>query len=246
MKLFSSDLDNTLIYSYKHDIGPDKVCVEVYEGRQVSFMRREWIQSLGRIGGKMLFVPVTTRSLEQYRRLDLKIGPIPYALVCNGGALLKDGREDPDWYEESLKLIKPSGEEMHRALELLEKDSWRKLDVRFIQKLFIFTKSSRPEESCRRLREQLDHSKVQVFQNGEKVYVLPQKLDKGTGIMRLKSALQAEQVFAAGDSEFDRPMILRADTGICPEGLIEEAKDSVLQFPREVFTSSMLKTLEEL
>lgn len=37
---FISDLDNTLIYSYKKNIGGDTINVEVYEGREISFMTR--------------------------------------------------------------------------------------------------------------------------------------------------------------------------------------------------------------
>ena len=39
--VFFSDLDNTLIYSYKHDIGNDKESVEIYNGRKVSFRSEE-------------------------------------------------------------------------------------------------------------------------------------------------------------------------------------------------------------
>ena len=38
MVLFVSDLDNTLIYSYKREIGKKKICVELYEGKEISFM----------------------------------------------------------------------------------------------------------------------------------------------------------------------------------------------------------------
>ena len=38
MRIFFTDLDNTLIYSYKRDIGDAKRCVEVYQGREISFM----------------------------------------------------------------------------------------------------------------------------------------------------------------------------------------------------------------
>ena len=43
-----ADLDNTLIFSYKREIGPDKVCVEVYEGREISFMTRHSLENLDR------------------------------------------------------------------------------------------------------------------------------------------------------------------------------------------------------
>jgi len=38
MVVFNTDLDNTMIFSYKHDIGPEKRNVEIYEGREISFI----------------------------------------------------------------------------------------------------------------------------------------------------------------------------------------------------------------
>ncbi len=35
MIVFYSDLDNTLIYSYRREIGGKKRCVEVYQGRDI-------------------------------------------------------------------------------------------------------------------------------------------------------------------------------------------------------------------
>lgn len=245
MDLFCSDIDNTLIYSHRRQIGRDKVCVEMYQGREISFMRREWMEALKGIQRKFLFVPITTRSCMQYQRLNLG-SPIPsYALVCNGGVLLKDGVKDAAWYQESLKLAEASMDELRLSLELLEQDPRRELEVRFVEGLFIFTKSSRPEESVRYLREELDSAKADVFQNGEKVYVLPKKLDKGSGLLRLKRILKPERVFAAGDSGFDRSMLLNADVGMCPEGLFEEAGSRILQFSREEFTAGVFRTLKE-
>ena len=38
MKLLCTDLDNTLIYSYKHELGNEKRNVELYQGREISFI----------------------------------------------------------------------------------------------------------------------------------------------------------------------------------------------------------------
>ena len=38
MVVFCTDLDNTIIYSYKHDIGDRKRNVELYQGREISFI----------------------------------------------------------------------------------------------------------------------------------------------------------------------------------------------------------------
>ena len=96
MQIVHTDLDNTLIYSYKHEIGGPKTCVEIYQGREISFMTETSHRLLGQLCSKpgVLVVPTTTRTLEQYQRIDLGIGVPEYALVCNGGVLLHQGKED--------------------------------------------------------------------------------------------------------------------------------------------------------
>ena len=105
MIAFHTDLDNTLIYSYKHDIGPQKRNVELYQGREISYITEETYHLLQLVKNEMLIVPTTTRTLEQYQRIDLGIGPFPYALVCNGGVLLVNGVPDEAWYQDSLHLV---------------------------------------------------------------------------------------------------------------------------------------------
>ena len=100
MIAFHTDLDNTLIYSYKHDIGPQKRNVELYQGREISCITEETYHLLQLVKNEMLIVPTTTRTLEQYQRIDLGIGPFPYALVCNGGVLLVNGVPDEAWYQD--------------------------------------------------------------------------------------------------------------------------------------------------
>lgn len=68
MQIVHTDLDNTLIYSYKHEIGGPKTCVEIYQGREISFMTETSHRLLGQLCSKpgVLVVPTTTRTLEQY------------------------------------------------------------------------------------------------------------------------------------------------------------------------------------
>ena len=120
MVVFNSDLDNTLIYSYKHDIGEDKKCVEIYNDREISFMSNRTFEILSKISKKIRFVPTTTRAEEQYNRICFQGINIEYALVCNGGILLKNGKRVDEWYDESLKIIKPAKEEMCKAKKLIE------------------------------------------------------------------------------------------------------------------------------
>ena len=91
--MLASDLDNTLIYSYKQDIGRDKVLVETMEDKELSFMTRKSWELLRDLREEILFVPVSTRSADQYRRIRFFLDWTPdFALVSNGGTLLTGGR----------------------------------------------------------------------------------------------------------------------------------------------------------
>lgn len=232
MIVFHTDLDNTLIYSYKHDIGEDKRCVEVYQGREISFITQETYRILQRLcnqksypndKGQTVIVPTTTRTIEQYQRIDLGVGGFQYALVCNGGVLLIDGAEDKKWYQESLELIRESRTELQRALKLLEMEKRRNFELRFIRELFVFTKCVEPGLVVENLKEKLDAGLVDVFSNGIKVYVVPKILNKGKAVERFRKYIGADYVIAAGDSEFDISMLEAADAGIAAPELAQHS-----------------------
>lgn len=216
MVVFNTDMDNTIIYSYKHDIGENKRCVELYQGREITFITDKTRQLLNKMAEDILIVPTTTRTIEQYKRLALGVNNIKYALVCNGGVLLVDGKEDINWYRQSLKLIAESENELKKARKLLEEDKNISFDVRNINELFIFTKSDNTELTVKMLQSSLDDSLVDIFCNGPKVYVVPKQLSKGNAVKRLKQYLGADVVIAAGDSDFDVSMFEVADVAITP------------------------------
>lgn len=214
MIIFHTDLDNTLIYSYKHDIGADKLCVEMYHEREISFITQRTYQLLQQICRQVIVVPTTTRTIEQYRRIHLGVGAFRYALVCNGGVLLVNGEEDTDWYQQSLKLTADSNEQLHKALELLKSDARRIFELRFIKELFVFTKCEDSKAVADNLRDVLDTKAVDVFCNNTKVYVIPKALNKGKAVERFRNYISADYVIAAGDSAFDISMLEAADRGI--------------------------------
>lgn len=219
MVVFCSDLDNTMIYSYKRDIGSPKLCVEIYEGREVSFMTSYSSQILERLNEKIRFVPVTTRTVEQYQRIRLSIGEPELALVANGGILLVRGAEDKEWYEESLQLTACCAGELKEAERLLEQDESRCFEVRNIRELFLFTKSGHPEKTVDNLKRNLDTNKIDVYENGAKVYAVPKELNKGRAVKRLRKRLGDCFIIGAGDSEFDLPLLYQADLGFLPDSL---------------------------
>ncbi len=243
--LFLSDLDNTLIYSYKQDIGGSKILVETKEGKALSYMTSMSHGLLDKLKEQLLFVPVTTRSLEQYRRICFFPNWQPeYALVANGGILLQAGKVEPAWYEESQRLIAPAKQQLQAGLRLLEKDGNVCFEVREVDGLFVFTKSNEPEQTIAILQEHLNRELISVHQNGSKVYIFPKVLNKGTAVTRIKSRLNPAETMSAGDSAFDIPMLAEADIAIAPKELVSETiypKDLIVQTPdTPIFSDGLL------
>ena len=245
-------MDNTIIYSYKHDIGEKKLNVELYNGREISFISERTYSLLKEVNDKMLIVPTSTRTEEQYRRINLHIGAIPYALVCNGGVLLVNGERDKEWYYKSLKMIAESRPQLDKAISILEVDPRRKFEVRFIDELFVFTKCEKPDEVIKDLNKTLKTELVDVFHNGEKVYVVPKKLNKGMAVKRLRKKMNPGYILAAGDSEFDVSMVEESDFGCVPDGfgkmfrlkedLKEDLKENVMEMESgKLFSEALLE-----
>lgn len=242
--VFHSDLDNTLIYSYKHEIGLHKTCVEIYQDREISYMTDCSIELLKQVQEKTVFVPTTTRTAEQYQRIRLGEQTPEFALVCNGGILLVQGQRDLDWYAQSRELLAGCQGELRDAQRVLETDENVNFEVRNIEKLFVFTKSARPKETVDRLRKFLKGSQLEVFSNGVKVYAVPKKLSKGEAVRRFRQKVQAGAVAAAGDSRFDISMLKEADLALAEHGLIGEqiqGEHVVYLGEHGIFSDEMLK-----
>lgn len=246
MIIFNTDLDNTIIYSYKHDIGEQKMCAEIYQGREISFVTNKTAQLLKEVNSRVVFVPTTTRTIEQYRRIDLGFGVPEYALVCNGGVLLRNGEEDEAWYKESYESVLDCQKLLSEAEGILEKDSNRIFEIRNIRSLFVFTKCNEPINTVNVLKSRLDPDLIDVFNNGVKVYAVPKALSKGTAVKRLKKLIGAEYNVSAGDSEFDVSMLRSSDKAIAPRELAQTEqlpKDTIIFDGKGIFSEFVLENI---
>ena len=214
MIVFASDLDNTLIFSYKkrQQCQNPTICVETKEGKELSFMTKKAYDKLQAVASSLIFVPITTRSVEQYERITFFEKKYPqYALTTNGGILLYENQIEKNWLFETKQMIESSEKELEKAKEILKKDMAICFEIRKVDDIFIYTKSMEPEKTAKILSQQLDLEKVFVDTNGEKIYVFPKILSKGLAIKRLKNFLQCDTIFSAGDSGFDISMLEEAD-----------------------------------
>ncbi len=211
-----TDLDGTLIFSAAKKRPGDIVC-EFKDGAEISCVTPEQAALLP---GLSCIVPVTTRSMEQYRRIRFPKGFRPvYALTDNGGMLLINGEPDKEWAEQSLCFTEECGEELSLCRGIMERDKHRSFEIRMVDGLFLFTKSDSPERSLALVKEAAGE-KVRCFSTGAKLYALPAKLCKGQAALRLAKRLSpGGLIISAGDSLMDIPLLNIADIAVFPEDL---------------------------
>lgn len=246
---FCADLDNTLIYSYKKDIGSDKVLVEKRLEKNLSYMTNYSYEMLKSISLKTQFVPLTTRSLEQYLRIDFGSDVrIKYALVANGGILLEDGIINQTWYNQSKALCKEVVDEIKSIRKFLEKRQEIYFDIRLVDELFLFTKSNNPSITLSYLKETFKTDDFYIDNNKEKIYVFPSILNKGSAVKRLKEYIKPSYVISAGDSEFDLYMQEYSDLIILHKDLNFKANaytNAVVQNGDRVFSDFLFDFIKE-
>ncbi len=246
MILFACDLDNTLIYSYKK-AAESSICVETMGEKELSYMTPRAYSLLQEADRETVFVPVTTRSIEQYRRIRLLKNGFPkYALTSNGGVLLVDNDIDEAWSRDTAEIIKDSMEELHRGIEILSKDPAVVRAADIVDGVFVFTKTRDVAGSTWALKSALDMEKVSVDSNGEKIYIIPKALDKGTAVRRIKKLLNIGTVICAGDSCFDIPMLQAASMAFVPrcseiDSYINNAELKVCESEGMKFAESILE-----
>lgn len=219
--LFACDLDNTLLYSYKHKRDGD-ICVETIKDKEQGFMSQKSCELLCNVVNNVLFVPVTTRSIEQYNRIHWLTNTTPqYAVSTNGAILLNNLERDCEWNKQSELFSKPAYSELQRLQKLLiEQDRFIRCRIVDEMYLFAYCKDGIDIKKC--VSEYRTITKLDVISSGKKIYFFPPEINKGTAVIRLKQKFEPQLVICAGDSTIDIPMLNMADIAIVPSSYLAE------------------------
>ena len=216
--LFACDLDNTLIHSYKHKMDGD-ICIEIYNGREQSFISARAVEMLKKIAEKILFIPVTPRSIEQYNRIKWLEDTTPeFAVVSNGANLLHNGEIDLNWQKDFYKNICDYENELQRQLEKYSQDKNFTI-CRIVDESFLFLKCSDDADIKKVAEEIQGNTNLVVDYSGRKIYLFPPNLNKGEALLKLKEIFEPAKTFAAGDSSIDIPMLNVSDVAFAHSNL---------------------------
>jgi hydroxymethylpyrimidine pyrophosphatase-like HAD family hydrolase len=227
--IFASDLDRTLIYSRtafwltEESQAPVRL-IETKQEQEISFMTAMAVSQLKELADRMLFVPVTTRTMEQYQRITLfreEIKPL-YAITSNGGHVLVDGKTDQEWQLIMKQRLQDRCLSLEEIVERFEKElmhpewvfSSRSADGFFYY--CIIERELAPLSELQHFEEWLAKSGWLLYNQGRKLYLIPQAVNKSDAVEFVKSRTGSRRVAAAGDSVMDLEMLHRADLGISP------------------------------
>ncbi|WP_255308251.1 HAD family hydrolase [Streptomyces marincola] len=226
----ASDLDRTLIYSaaalalgMPDARAPRLTCVEVYQARPQSFVTETAGHLIAELAARTdaFFVPTTTRTREQYLRVNLP-GPAPrYAICANGGHLLVDGRTDEDWHAAVLGRLAADCAPLAEIRDHLRRTAdpaWllRERDAEGLFAYLVVDRALLPDTWAKELADWAGPRGWTVSLQGRKLYAVPRPLTKSAAVAEIVRRTGAGSVLAAGDSLLDTDLLLAADHGWRP------------------------------
>jgi hydroxymethylpyrimidine pyrophosphatase-like HAD family hydrolase len=225
--IYASDLDQTLIYSVRSmgmevDLSVMQPA-ETYKDRIISYISIATLQQLQQVSQQITFVPVTTRTLDQYARIHIfQNNVVPeYAITSNGANILVNGVVDQQWHEQILADVYDKSAPAAEALALfhsISDPSWIVAE-HFWENTFysiVVDREVMPLDAVLALQPQLEALGWGMSVQGRKVYLVPFPVSKNRAIEEVKRRAGASKVIASGDSLLDRGLLDVADYSIAP------------------------------
>lgn len=223
--LLTSDLDRTLIFSNRTKlVDGEYLAIEQLKGIDSSFMSTMTHRYLTELLPLINFVPVTTRSREQYERLTVFQTDIKpkFAVTTNGGTILINGEVDTNWQTQIAEKMAALPLLFEQLLEkfavYLANPSVMRVDpvdgLFFVSYLDLeqFEKSGMEQ-----FKQSLEMYNWTCYLQGRKLYIMPDFLTKGAAVQYIKSMDNYDWHGAAGDSQQDVSMMEIADEYFIPQ-----------------------------
>ena len=247
MRFLFSDIDNTLIYSHNRELDQEKIVVEHLDGREQSYMTKhayEWFRS----NEQIKIVPVTTRTLAQFSRLNfLDALNICEAIVYNGGMHLVNGIEDQAWSAETMNLVADQLEDLNSAVAILEKDYTKDYVIHRPVPYMAYVKINSPQVMCEEIKRKVNLANVTVQNDRKKLYLFASGVNKGDAVQRFCKAKNITADMVAGDDIMDITMLNQAGCAFVSEKISDMVdNDNKVVLTGEVISDQLCDEIERL
>lgn len=245
--LIFCDIDNTILYSSKKKRDGD-ICVEWKLSKKQGFMSRELIDLLFSIeyckDDNMKFIPVTSRSIEQYNRVVKLSELFEYAITTNGANLCKNGVQDADWWLDTYKSVSNILSDIMSAYKYLNNTLPDDTKICRVVDGFWTYASVNAELLKKKVIEHIESyndvydlsNDIQVFDTGSKISVIPTAISKGNAVKKFIQAYKLQhpdasvRTLAFGDNILDVSMLEAVDEAYTLESLRGKVSGSNITF----------------
>lgn len=193
-----TDLDNTLVHSYKYK-EPNDVCVEHKLGMKQGFIDKDILDKLNDLKKvpkeELQIIPITTRSYEQYLRIKLFEIEHPLVVTTNGGKIIQGGVDNIKYTHHLCRNNKEELKELGKLFRVLHREG--AYSIKLVDQLFICTVADAIGIKDR-LPAGLETSSV-----GSKVYIALKNINKRYAMEYMLKDSSVEEVICSGDSWLD-------------------------------------------
>lgn len=226
--MVACDLDRTLIYSANSMMleVPDRdapllVVSEVYGGVPISFMTRVAEGLLCDLVLEAIFVPVTTRTMEQFHRVRIPGRSKGYAVTTNGAVLLHNGEPDREWTDHIQNTVAANCAPLTEVLDHLTGPGAVEeiLRVRTAEDVFAYSIVDREDLSpdyVEELSRWCEERGWRTSLQGRKLYCVPAPVTKEAAVAEIRRRVPVATLVAAGDSKLDVGILELADQAVRP------------------------------
>lgn len=213
-----SDLDRSIIYSNKFieefsDFDNEYECIEKVNNKEVSYISLKTIEYLREIQDFGTFIPTTTRTAEQFRRIDFNNYNIKfkYAITSNGGTILKDNEPLKEWDVIIKDIVNSSGKRKDMMDEFVKyKNIPGIISLKNAGELFFYLVVDKSIFNINNIKEYittLNKNKWLHYISGRKIYFLPKGINKENAIDFIINKENISQFSSIGDSIMDLGML---------------------------------------
>lgn len=216
MIMFASDLDRTLIYSKRAlsemstPLNKEMVPVEKRNGENISYMKETALNLLKELASEVLFVPVTTRTYEQYKRIFIFAEEIPvtYSVTSNGANIHYKGELLSEWTETVQRKL---AEECSQKEDLMKLLQGYKLPgkLKIADDLFFYfiLEEQITSDTKKQIGDIAAENGWKLSLQGRKLYFMPSPVCKGEAVKFIQKREGITQIAGAGDSLLDVPLL---------------------------------------
>ena len=183
-----TDIDDTLIHSKrKIKDTSDYIVVEELNKKLKSYIK---------VSEKTTVIPVTTRSHNQYKRLDF-LSEQGFAIIDNGATILVDGKPDKKWA--NYINLSYEKEDLLELEKKLAKD--HHIKIRNYDGFYLVINKNKNLPA-------LEFSGYTTYYTERKIYIVPNKINKESAVKYLiENYFKEYSIVTSGDSSMDTEFI---------------------------------------